>query len=224
VGRGGHNGLYTVTAMVSAVNGPACATETITCTPEHPLHVQGQGWVEAGSVGIGSSIVSRAGPALAVTALTWQKDKAEELAAGSAGASFGGYTVYNLTVEEDHTFFVGTTGGGTWVHNSGCAPENVFPGVHQPKQLMHDPTASEWRPVEPRSGNPTTPFDPRELPSGKTVDGALEDAWNNPIAGRPPKGQLFGKPGYPLNAAGDMYLEMRVGKNGVHGWPVSAPY
>ena len=42
--------------------------ETLTCTPEHPLFVQGQGWVEAGSVGIGTSIVSRAGPALQVTA------------------------------------------------------------------------------------------------------------------------------------------------------------
>lgn len=39
-------------------------------------------------------------------------------AAGSAGSRFGGYTVYNLTVEDDHTFFVGTTGGGTWVHNT----------------------------------------------------------------------------------------------------------
>ena len=93
--------------------------ETLTCTPEHPLFVQGQGWVEAGSVGIGTSIVSRAGPALQVTGLTWQKNKAEDLAVGSAGSSFGGYTVYNLTVEGDHTFFVGINGGGTWVHNAG---------------------------------------------------------------------------------------------------------
>ena len=96
--------------------------ETLACTPEHPLFVQGQGWVEAGSVGIGTSIVTRAGPALQVTDLTWEKNKAEELAAGSAGSSFGGYTVYNLTVDGDHTFFVGTAGGGTWVHNvrGGC--------------------------------------------------------------------------------------------------------
>ena len=93
--------------------------ETLTCTPEHPLYVQGQGWVEAGSVGIGTSIVSRAGPALQVTGLTWEKNKAEELAAGT-GSSFGGYTVYNLTVEGDHTFFVGAAGGGTWVHNDDC--------------------------------------------------------------------------------------------------------
>ena len=104
------------------------ASETLTCTPEHPLYVQGQGFVEAGSLGIGTSIVSRAGPALQLTGLTWQKNKAQELAAGSAGASFGGYTVYNLTVADDHTFFVGTTGGGTWVHNN-CQLELPMDGV-----------------------------------------------------------------------------------------------
>jgi len=134
VGRGGHNGLYTVTAMVSAVNGPAYAAETITCTPEHPLFVQGQGWVEAGSLGIGTSLVSRAGPALQVTDLTWEKNKAEELAAGT-GSSFGGYTVYNLTVEDDHTFFVGSAGGGTWVHNV-C---NVtWPGTFTEKEALEE--------------------------------------------------------------------------------------
>jgi len=102
--------------------------ETLTCTPEHPLYVQGQGWVEAGSVGVGTSIVSRAGPALQVTDLTWEKNKAEDLAAGTAGSSLGGYTVYNLTVEEDHTFFVGTTGGGTWVHNVDCV---INPGTRK---------------------------------------------------------------------------------------------
>jgi len=91
------------------------ASETLTCTPEHPFFVQGQGWVEAGSLGIGASIVTRAGPQMAVTQVTWQKNRAEELA--SAGG-VGGYTVYNLTVDGDHTFFVGSTGGGTWVHNA----------------------------------------------------------------------------------------------------------
>jgi hypothetical protein len=96
--------------------------ETLTCTPEHPLYVQGQGFVEAGSLGIGTSIVSRAGPALQVTDLTWEKNKAQELA--SAGG-LGGYTVYNLTVDGDHTFFVGTANGGTWVHNK-CAGFHHF--------------------------------------------------------------------------------------------------
>ena len=37
-----------------------------------------------------------------------------------AGGAVKPYTVYNLTVEDDHTFFVGSAGGGTWVHN-GCS-------------------------------------------------------------------------------------------------------
>ena len=132
----GADGAKTVTAAVKRL-APAVVTvsladaktgtmETLTCTPEHPLYVQGQGWVEAGSLGIGTSIVSRAGPALQVTGLTWEKNKAQELAAGSAGSRFGGYTVYNLTVEDDHTFFVGTANGGTWVHNT-CYQGQKFP-------------------------------------------------------------------------------------------------
>ena len=34
------------------------------------------------------------------------------------GGVVGSVSVYNLTVADDHTFFVGTTGGRTWVHNS----------------------------------------------------------------------------------------------------------
>ena len=41
------------------------------------------------------------------------------MSAAGTGSSFGGYTVYNLTVADGHTLFVGTTGGGTWVHNAG---------------------------------------------------------------------------------------------------------
>ena len=95
--------------------------------------MQGQGWVEAGSLGIGTSIVTRAGPALQVTDLTWQKNKAQELA---SGGGLGGYTVYNLTVEDDHTFFVGTTGGGTWVHNA-CRAYQV--GTHGDLDAVSDP-------------------------------------------------------------------------------------
>jgi hypothetical protein len=107
--------------------------ETLTYTPEHPLFVTGQGCVEAGSLGIGSSIVSRAGPALAMTSVAWQRNAGAQKAAGSgskvagsgseavgSGAGAGSFTVYNLMVEDDHTYFVGNTGGGTWVHNVGC--------------------------------------------------------------------------------------------------------
>jgi hypothetical protein len=31
-------------------HGESGKTETLTCTPEHPLYVTGQGWVEAGDL------------------------------------------------------------------------------------------------------------------------------------------------------------------------------
>ena len=99
---------------VTLLDSKAGSTETLTCTPEHPFFTQGGGWVEAGSLGIGTNIVSRAGPALQVTGLIWKRDTAKAL---SANARVGSIPVYNLTVEGDHTFFVGTRGGGTWVHN-----------------------------------------------------------------------------------------------------------
>ena len=80
----------------------------------------GSGWVEAGSLGIGTSLVTRAGPKLSVQSVTWHRDTVAQLA---AQGGVGSQTVYNLTVEDDHTFFVGSTGGGTWVHNAPCYTE-----------------------------------------------------------------------------------------------------
>jgi hypothetical protein len=78
--------------------------EVIECTPEHPFYVEGVGFTPAGRLGIGTSIVTRAGPAVQVT-------KVERHDASA--------TVYNFTVEGSHTYFVGQT--GLWVHNE-CGP------------------------------------------------------------------------------------------------------
>ena len=85
------------------------ASERITCTPGHPFYVDGKGFVLAGDLGIGTSIVTRAGPCLSVSGRLLHQD-----AAGAALPE----RVYNFTVEGDHTYFVGTTGGGAWVHNA----------------------------------------------------------------------------------------------------------
>jgi len=77
---------------------------TITTTTEHPFFVKGRGFVRAGSLGIGTQIVTRAGPCATITATRIMTRVA-------------GYTVYNLTVEADHTYFVGKLAGGVWVHN-----------------------------------------------------------------------------------------------------------
>jgi hypothetical protein len=108
-------------------------SETLTCTPEHPLFVSGRGWVAAGSLGIGSLIVSRAGPLLSVSSLTWERE-----AAGGAdgGGESKSCTVYNLTVEDDHTYFVGTVGGGTWVHNVNCVDRIHIIDENLPQQKL----------------------------------------------------------------------------------------
>ena len=89
--------------------------------------MQWQGWVEAGSLGIGTSIVRRAGPLLSVQSVTWHRARAQtgqSLLVGHSLLAGKPYTVYNLTVEDDHTFFVGSAGGGTWVHNT-CPGTNA---------------------------------------------------------------------------------------------------
>ena len=96
--------------------------EQITTTGEHPFFVDGKGFVKAGDLGIGTSIVTRAGPALTLNHLTWQNDTPSNSLVLDGQAHRDGYIVYNLIVEGDHTYFVGTVGGGAWVHNVDCYP------------------------------------------------------------------------------------------------------
>ena len=74
--------------------------ETIETTPEHPFYVESQGFTPAGEMGIGTSIVTRAGPSA-----TLASSQVRERAA----------TVYNFEVENTHTYFVGQS--DLWVHN-----------------------------------------------------------------------------------------------------------
>ena len=89
--------------------------ERIGVTSEHPFYVEGKGFVPVKSLGIGTSIVTRAGPALIVNKLTSETIK-------------GGVSVYNFTVEGDHTYFVGNANGGVWVHNT--CPASGRPFAH----------------------------------------------------------------------------------------------
>jgi hypothetical protein len=58
-----------------------------------------------GSLGIGTEILTRAGPQLVVKSIV-RKYYAD------------GVKVYNFTVDGKHTYFVGDSLGGAWVHNS----------------------------------------------------------------------------------------------------------
>ena len=79
--------------------------QVIGTTGEHPFWVAGKGWTPAGALVPGDELVTRAGRRVAV----------ERVADAGRVA-----TVYNLEVEDDHTYFVGCQEWGfdVWVHNA----------------------------------------------------------------------------------------------------------
>ena len=77
----------------------------VTATPGHPFYVSGKGFVLAGNLAVGNAIVTRAGPSVYVVQI--KRVHSEKLVA-----------VYNFTVQNDHTYFIGTANGGEWVHNT----------------------------------------------------------------------------------------------------------
>lgn len=74
--------------------------EELTTTEIHPFYVLGRGWTVAAQTEIGDLLVSANGTLLPVLDKTLLSSIE---------------TVYNLEVEHDHSFFVGSQ--GAWVHN-----------------------------------------------------------------------------------------------------------
>jgi hypothetical protein len=83
--------------------------QVVGTTKEHPFYVRGKGWLAAGFLSIGDEILSSEG--------TWVR---VEGVADSGRVE----TVYNLYVDEDHTYFVGHPHWGfdLWAHNSHQTP------------------------------------------------------------------------------------------------------
>jgi hypothetical protein len=134
--------------------------------------------------------------------------------------------VYNFEVANTHTYFVGTELGGVWVHNACPDPYagDPFPGMGN-RQGIHSPVKAPGTPYHnfPPQDTSLTPLNPAELPPGISLEGVLEDGWNNPMPGgsiNPITGGFIGEPGYPVNAAGWTRLDIRVSNKGVHGWPI----
>jgi hypothetical protein len=84
-------------------------SESIVTTDEHPFFVIDRGFVPAAQLHIGD-VVSLADQGHAEVTLLRRNDTPQ--------------TAYNLTVEDDHTYFVGEN--GVWVHNA-CVPKNLSP-------------------------------------------------------------------------------------------------
>ncbi|MFT3788423.1 MAG: polymorphic toxin-type HINT domain-containing protein [Tepidisphaeraceae bacterium] len=98
-------------------------TERIETTDNHPFWVEGTGWVEAGKLTVGAELDAPDGSARTVTTST----RIEHLE---------GVTVYNMTVSEDHTYFVADSQTSftnpVWVHNAECNPTvNMTPSQLQ---------------------------------------------------------------------------------------------
>ncbi|WP_394832720.1 Hint domain-containing protein [Pendulispora rubella] len=79
------------------------AHESIRSTPEHLYFTRDRGWLGAGDLVAGETLLDRAGREVQVT-------KVVPIAQSAA--------VYNLEVESDHTYFVGRS--SVWVHNQPC--------------------------------------------------------------------------------------------------------
>ena len=104
-------------------------SEEIITTDEHPFYVEGKGFTPAAKLTLGD-VVRLAGDRLSVV--------------GNFKRNFNGQLAYNLSVLNDHTYFVGQS--RAWVHNcdvnydqpfvpdeywSRKAPVQVMPGIRQ---------------------------------------------------------------------------------------------
>ncbi|MEM8532056.1 MAG: polymorphic toxin-type HINT domain-containing protein [Chloroflexota bacterium] len=97
--------------------------ELLETTPEHPFYTLERGWVDAGDLWVGAHIRKADGSYGMIQFLTVEREP---------------QVMYNLTVDEAHTFFVGAQ---RWlVHNSGCdIPELIGdrPGKLLPQAVTH---------------------------------------------------------------------------------------
>lgn len=93
-------------------------TEIIQATPTHPFYVESQGFTAAGDLMAGEQIEdANGGYATVVSSVTLAEPQ--------------GMTVYNFTVNNDHTYFVDQGGDAVWVHNacSATSGENSFAAI-----------------------------------------------------------------------------------------------
>ncbi len=101
-------------ALVSvAVRG---STSPVLATPGHPFWVEGAGWTAAAELANGRRLAGLS-PAWDAEQRAGGGDELRRLRANGVTEVPGLHPVYNLTVEEFHTFFVGEL--GVWVHNTG---------------------------------------------------------------------------------------------------------
>nr|WP_309694960.1 RHS repeat-associated core domain-containing protein [Armatimonas sp.] len=120
--------------------------DTITGTPNHPFYVPSKGWVPLGQLGIGTSLVTRAGPSggFLVVKSNRRESRPE------------GVSVYNFEVDGFHTYFVGTTNGGIWVHNGPPCPKLSDPLPNNLGSKRLEPIRNAYEDIKLGRGTPRT--------------------------------------------------------------------
>ena len=102
--------------MIVRVHGKEIET-----TPEQPFYVDGKGWTAAQELEVGDLLISTDGKLTAVEELRFTSDK---------------QPVYNMSITNDHTYFVGDANWNfsVWVHNTylyraGDGPNTSYIGI-----------------------------------------------------------------------------------------------
>ena len=115
--------LFELSARIWEVHVGGKLIET---TAEHPFFVSGEGWTTANRLQSGDALVGH-------NEVLTQVEKVVDTGRTA--------TVYNLRVEENHTYFVGDLlwGFSVWVHNANCQP---ITGRPQHGDAWHDPTGT----------------------------------------------------------------------------------
>jgi RHS repeat-associated protein len=152
--------------------------ETIEATEEHPFSVVGKGWVAAEALTQGDVLVTKDG----------------NIKISSVEREQRTVVVYNLTVENAHTFYIGQD--GVLVHNV-----NYNPSV----DYCQTKRGSVWKIFKPRSGSPIYRGAPQRLP---TIGEA---------------GNMYGKPGSKKAAGilefGNIHMDIISSTSGPgRGW------
>ncbi len=106
------------------------SSETLTVTPGHPFWVDARGWVDSDALEAGAPLWS---PGAALTARAIEISGRRE-------------TVYNIEIQDFHTYFVGTS--HAWVHNAPRCPPKYMPQEEFcfpiPPEHVRDGLADEW--------------------------------------------------------------------------------
>ena len=135
--------------------------ERIETTEGHPFYVEGKGFLLSGQLAIGNAIVTRAGPAVRLVG----KERTGKRT-----------TVYNFEVAKTHTYFVGKTNGGLWVHNV-----SRYYGDGTPSGFTGNKTPHNSPTVEPGAPQSELIWD-EGCPAGRRIYRARTyDSQGNPV-------------------------------------------